>query len=121
MRTVNGMTSMTFRRELDFSVAVLRHQDRAVVYVAGDIDLHTQGPLRQELMELVANGTSQVVVDLREVGFFGSDALRVLADVQVEAELAGVTLMLAAVPPNVLRIMEITEMDGMFRIRPAWV
>ncbi|WP_161602674.1 STAS domain-containing protein [Thermomonospora catenispora] len=115
------MTSMTLRRELDFSVAVLRHRDRAVVYVTGDIDLHTQGHLRQALMGLVAERMSQVVVDLREVGFFGSDALRVLADVQAEAELAGVTLTLAAVPPNALRIMEITGMDGAFRIRPARV
>ncbi|MBA9006411.1 MULTISPECIES: STAS domain-containing protein [Thermomonospora] len=111
---------MTFRKELDFSVAVLRHQDRAVVYVAGDIDLHTNGHLRQALTGLIEERASQVIVDLREVGFFGSDALRVLADAQAAAEAADVSLTLAAVPPGVLRIMEITGMDGAFRIRPAW-
>lgn len=112
------MTSMTVHREDDFATTVLRHGDRAVVYVSGDVDLSTEDHLRQALLSLIgAQRVRQVVVDLREIGFFGSDGLRVLAQAQLASELEGVTLTLAAVPPNVLRIMEITGMAGSFRIR----
>ncbi|HEX2312483.1 MAG TPA: STAS domain-containing protein [Thermomonospora sp.] len=111
------MTSMTVRRDGDFSLAVLRHRDRAVVYVSGDIDLSTKGQLRQALVSLVGERASQVIVDLREVGLFGSDALRVLAEAQALADAADVSLTLAAVPQPVLRILEITGMADAFTVR----
>lgn len=111
------MTSMTSRREDDFSVTVLRHGDRAVVYVSGDIDLSTEDHLRQALSSLVGERVRKVVVDLRDVGLFGSDALRVLAEAQQAADAAGVPLILAAVPSGVLRILEITGMADSFLIR----
>ncbi|REE99789.1 STAS domain-containing protein [Thermomonospora umbrina] len=111
------MTSMTLRKEIDFSVAVLRHRDRAVVYVSGDIDLNTKGHLRQALVSLIEERARQVIIDLREVGLFGSDALRVLAEAQLLADDRHVSLTLAAVPQGVLRILEITGMADTFTIR----
>ncbi|WP_160146883.1 STAS domain-containing protein [Thermomonospora echinospora] len=111
------MTSMTLRREDDFSVTVLRHADRAVVYVSGDIDLSTEGHLRQALLSLIGGRVRKVIVDLRDVGLFGSDALRVLAQAQRVADVADVSLILAAVPRGALRIIEITGMVDTFNIR----
>lgn len=89
-----------------------------VVSVTGEIDAFTSPSLEQELDWVLRDGASNVVVDLGEVAFIDSTALRVLLRALPKFSRRGGKLVLATADSRVLRTLEITGLDRKFKVEP---
>jgi len=89
-----------------------------VVSVTGEIDAFTSPALEQELEWVLGDGASNAVVDLCDVGFLDSTALRVLLKVLPRFSKRGGKLVLVTEDRRVLRTFEITGLDGRFTLEP---
>ncbi len=98
------------RRELAGDVGLLS--------VEGDLDLASAPNLKWALEDLQSARSRHVVVDLSGVGFIDSTALGVLVGAQRALD-PGLRLAIACAQENVLRIFELTGLDGMFEIVPT--
>jgi anti-sigma B factor antagonist len=92
--------------------------DTTVLSVEGDLDLASAPSLKWALADLQSGDHRHVVVDLSKVSFIDSTALGVLVGAQ-RAMGQGVHLAIACAEENVLRIFELTGLDGMFEIVPT--
>jgi anti-sigma B factor antagonist len=93
-------------------------QDTSVLSVEGDLDLASAPSLKWELADVQSAESRHVVVDLSKVGFIDSTALGVLVGAQRSLD-PGVRMAIACAEENVLRIFELTGLDGMFEIVPT--
>jgi anti-sigma B factor antagonist len=89
-----------------------------VVSVTGEIDAFTSPSLEQELEWVLRDGASNVVVDLGEVAFIDSTALRVLLRALTKFSKRGGKLVLATADSRVLKTLEITGLDTKFTVEP---
>ncbi len=83
-----------------------------VVTVRGDIDMGTIG----ELVEVLEQLGGTVVVDLAEVTFLDSSGLQGMLDARRVARERGDDLILRRPSPPVSRILEMTDLNGVFVI-----
>ena len=89
----------------------------AVVALAGEIDLYTCPEFKQELLRVIADGASLVVVDLTGTTFIDSTALGVLVQaVQRLRETDGGRFGLVVTDENIRRIFEMTGLERVFPI-----
>ena len=98
-----------------FSVAERRVGQRAVLSVAGEVDISTAEELRTAI-ETAAGGASEVWVDLSETTFMDSSGLHAM--VRARADLADANLRLKLICPDglVLRVLKLTSLDRFFEI-----
>ena len=94
-----------------------RGPDQAVVVVAGDVDMHTEGQLRAELTRLSEPPGRQLVLDFSGVEFMASAGVAVLLEISARIEAAGGSLALACVHPMVARVLALTAADELVPIR----
>jgi anti-sigma B factor antagonist len=98
------------RRELDARASVIA--------IKGDLDLSTAPQLKWMLLDALEAGHSRIVVDLSLTTFMDSTALGVLIGVNRNLD-AGSRLAIVCARPNVLKIFELSGMDGAFAIVPT--
>lgn len=96
------------------TVRVEARADAAVIRVAGEIDLHTVGALRDALQHTVVEGARLVVVDLEHVRFMGSTGVTQLLAALAQARVVGCELRLAAAGRAVRTPMRLTGTDEHF-------
>jgi anti-sigma B factor antagonist len=89
-----------------------------VVSVTGEIDAFTSPALQQELEWVLGDGASNAVVDLANVGFIDSTALRVLLRALPGFSQRGGKLVLVSEDRRILRTLEITGLDTKFIVEP---
>jgi anti-sigma B factor antagonist len=94
-------------RELDDSTSV--------VVVDGELDLCSAPQLKWTLVDLLDAGRSRIVVDLSLVTFMDSTALGVLVGVNRSLD-TGSRLAIVCLRPSVLKIFEVSGLDGAFDI-----
>jgi anti-sigma B factor antagonist len=105
-----GSTFGISQRELD--------SHTSIVSVEGELDLSTAPRLKWMLVDSLAAGQSQLVLDLSLTRFMDSTALGVL--VGVRRKLQGEDrLAIVCAEPDVLKIFEYAGMDGAFAIFPT--
>ena len=105
----------------DVSFLITRKElahDTSLLAVEGDLDLASAPSLKWALADVQSADSRHVVVDLSKVGFIDSTALGVLVGAQRALD-PGVRLAIACAEENVLRIFELTGLDGMFEIVPT--
>ncbi|GAA1147359.1 STAS domain-containing protein [Nocardioides aquiterrae] len=90
-----------------------------VVTPRGRLTMVTARRFREVITELVAAGTTRVVVDLAETTFLDSSALGALVGGLKAARLAGGDLRIARPTPAVLSVFELTNMDRVLRPRDS--
>jgi anti-sigma B factor antagonist len=90
--------------------------DQTVVAVTGDVDMHSQGRLRDALAEAGAAPGSRVVLDLSGVEFMASAGVHVLLDVAGQLEQVGGALVLVGPRPMVARVLSLTRADELIRV-----
>jgi len=113
LSTLDGMSALGFEiRTAQLSPSIY------VVSVTGEIDAFTSPSLEQELDFVLVDGASNVVVDLGEVAFIDSTALRVLLRALPKFSNRGGKLVLATADRRVLRTLEITGLDRKFTVEP---
>ncbi|BBX64964.1 anti-sigma factor antagonist [Mycobacterium saskatchewanense] len=98
-------------------------EDAVVVRVKGDVDSSTVDELTPHLttaLELAATHPARLVVlDLLPVTFFGSAALNAVLDCHEAGKEAGTAVRLVADGDNVLRPIQVTELDRILDIYPT--
>lgn len=106
-----------------FAVEHEAHDDVVIVSVKGDVDSSSVGELAAHLTTALELASAQpvrpVVVDLLAVDFFGSAALNAVLDCHEDAKSGGTSVRLVADHDQVLRPMQVTELDRVFDIYPT--
>ena len=97
--------------QLPDGVLEIETSDR-VVTVRGDLDMGTVGELAQVLEQL--EGT--IVLVLEEVTFLDSSGLQGMVDAHHAARERGDNLILRSPSPPVCRVLEMTDLNGVFVI-----
>jgi anti-anti-sigma factor len=95
------------RRELDSRTSVIS--------VEGELDLSTAPRLKWMLIDSLQAGQNELVVDLSQTSFMDSTALGVLVAVNRSLD-SGTALAIVCPNATVLRIFELSGMDGVFAI-----
>jgi anti-sigma B factor antagonist len=90
----------------------------SVVSVEGDLDLASAPRLKWMLVDALGEGHSQLILDLSGATFMDSTALGVLVGVNRSLEHGG-ALAIVCAQANLLKIFELSGMDGAFPISPT--
>jgi anti-sigma B factor antagonist len=90
--------------------------DGFVVSISGEADLHNAPEMERELLEVLQLGGNSVVVDFAGVGFIDSTVLGLLLRYQPRFRDRGGDLVLVSDDRRILRTLEITGLDRVFRI-----
>jgi anti-sigma B factor antagonist len=93
--------------------------DCAVIRLAGEIDVYTASQLRETVVDLIANGVSHVIADLRAVEFLDSTGLGAIVGGHKRLRTIDGSLVLAASPDRILRLFRITGLDQAFSLCPS--
>lgn len=119
MQAVGTNASETDSGEVSFLISRREPaHDTSLLSVEGDLDLASAPSLKWALEDLQSAESRNVIVDLAGVGFIDSTALGVLVGAQRSLR-PGVRLAIVCDEENVLRIFELTGLDGMFEIVPT--
>lgn len=103
--------------DLEMSTRLL--DGRAVLAVAGEVDLETASQLGDQALEALRDVSPHLVLDLSGVTFMDSTGLKVLLTVQRRAELAQGSLAVVGTTRPVNRIMDLTGLDHTFALYDA--
>ena len=90
--------------------------DGFVVSISGEADLHNAPEMDRELLEVLQLGGNSVFVDFAGVGFIDSTVLGLLLRYQPRFRDRGGDLVLVSDDRRILRTLEITGLDRVFRI-----
>jgi anti-sigma B factor antagonist len=90
--------------------------DAYVIALAGEVDLYTAPEFKQELLEVIAGGAKEVVVDFSRTTFIDSTTLGVLVGGVKRLRPAGGRLSIVCSDRNITKIFEITGLDRVFQI-----
>src|SRR5260370_14082974 len=82
-----------------------------IAELTGELDVATAPALREQLLSLVRPGSSRLVIDLSRVSFCDASGLAVLVNTARRARLLGGFLRLAAVSPQVGKVLNITGLN----------
>ena len=116
-----GMTEIQLSQPSSASFGVIqsRPDERtSVIALEGELDLERAPSLKWALVDSLDAGYKQIVVDLTQVRFMDSTALSVLVGVNKSLDI-GARLAIVCVNTNVLKIFELSGMDGAFVILPT--
>jgi anti-anti-sigma factor len=80
----------------------------AEIEAKGEVDVSTQELLRNQMLDVIAKGATDLVVDLREVSFLDSSGLRGMIDALKQ----GATLKLRHLQPAVQQVFDIVAIPG---------
>ena len=97
-----------------------RQLDRrtSVIAIEGELDLARAPSLKWTLIDSLVAGHNQLVLDLSLATFMDSTALGVLVGVNRSLDV-GARMSIVCVHANVLKIFELSGMDGTFAIYPT--
>ncbi len=99
-----------------FTASLRRRGGVTVVVVTGELDHDNPEPLRGAIEQALAQGAERIVVDCGGLTFCDSTGLNILLRGRLDALEAGSTLELAALPPAVARMFEITGALSLFTV-----
>lgn len=104
---------------MELSLQTRTVADHTVLEVGGEIDVYTAPRLKERLLELVADGTRHIVVDLQGVEFLDSTGLGVLVGGLRRVRAQGGHLALVCTQERILKIFRITGLATFFDIHPS--
>jgi anti-sigma B factor antagonist len=90
-----------------------------VLALTGELDLAAESELRERLAAARASATRGLVLDMAEVTFLDSSALRELLRADVALNEEGVPFVLVGLQPPVGRLLELTRTARMFSTAPT--
>ena len=104
-------------RAVNFGIKTEELADHAyLVALSGEVDLYTAPEFKQELLDLIAQGAKQVIVDFSETTFIDSTTLGVLVGGVKRLRPNGGRLSLVCNDRNITKIFEITGLNKVFPI-----
>jgi anti-anti-sigma factor len=93
---------------MGLTLCVRPGDDGIIVTVSGEVDVGTEGLLRQALLRIMRERGARLLLDVSGVSFMDCAGLRALLATRRRAELRGGFLRLIAVSAAVRRITELT-------------
>src|ERR671936_377330 len=93
--------------------------DAYVISLAGEVDLYTAPEFKQQLLDVIAKGGKEVVVDFSDTTFIDSTTLGVLVGGVKRLRTNDGQLSLVCSDRNITKIFEITGLDRVFTIYPT--
>lgn len=91
-------------------------QSIPVVSLTGEIDMMSSPPVTSRITALLDRKPPALVIDLRDVRFFGSEGIRTLVETQNAADVLGIRLGVVSDTKVVLRPLEMTAVDQLLLI-----
>jgi anti-sigma B factor antagonist len=88
----------------------------AIVGLTGEVDVYTSPRLKQEIVDLLKQGYTKIIVDTTKVEYLDSSGLGVLIGGLKRARERDGDLRLICDSPRILRIFEITGLTKIFDI-----
>jgi anti-sigma B factor antagonist len=104
---------------MELALDVRQAGSYSVVDVRGEIDVYTAPKLREKLIELVSQGSYDVVVNLEGVDFLDSTGLGVLVGALKRVKAHDGTLSLVCTQEKILKIFKITGLTKVFPIHDS--
>ena len=102
---------------MNFDIKTEQLSDSAyVISLAGEVDLYTAPEFKQQLLEVIAQGASNVIVDFSNTTFIDSTTLGVLVGGGKRLRTNDGQLTLVCSDRNITKIFEITGLDKVFPI-----
>ena len=101
---------------MELGIDVRKVDSHSVVDVKGEIDVYTAPKLREKLIELVSEGSYDVVVNLEGVDFLDSTGLGVLVGALKRVKAHDGSLALVCTQDKILKILKITGLTKVFPI-----
>jgi len=89
-------------------ITIEREGGRDVLHLDGELDPHTAPLLKQQVDELAADGSLDIVLDLSQLAFIDSSGLRVVISAHREMADRGGQLTLQSPSDTAQRLLEIT-------------
>jgi anti-sigma B factor antagonist len=90
-----------------------------VISLTGEVDLYTAPEFKQQLLDVIAQGSKDVIVDFSDTTFIDSTTLGVLVGGVKRLRTNGGQLSLVCNDRNITKIFEITGLDRVFTIYPT--
>ena len=87
-----------------------------VIALAGEVDLYTAPEFKQQLLDVIAKGGKEVIVDFSDTTFIDSTTLGVLVGGVKRLRTNDGQLSLVCSDRNITKIFEITGLDRVFTI-----
>lgn len=91
---------------------------RVIVTPRGEVDLVSQGQLKECLIDLIVDGHVQLVVDLTETTFLDSTGLGTLISARRRVHALKGSFALVCPHERMLKLFRITSLDKIFAIHP---
>ena len=104
---------------MELGIDVRRADSHSIVDVKGEIDVYTAPKLREKLIELVSEGSYDVVVNLEGVEFLDSTGLGVLVGALKRVKAHDGSLSLICTQDKILKIFKITGLTKVFAIHSS--
>lgn len=104
---------------MDLSLSTRTEGQRTVIEVGGEIDVYTAPKLREQLVDLVADGNYDLVVDMQRVDFLDSTGLGVLVGGLKRVRAHDGSLRLVCSQERILKIFRITGLTKVFPIHAS--
>jgi anti-sigma B factor antagonist len=104
---------------VDLSLSTRTEGERTVIEVGGEIDVYTAPKLREQLVDLVADGNYDLVVDMQRVDFLDSTGLGVLVGGLKRVRAHDGSLRLVCSQERILKIFRITGLTKVFPIHAS--
>jgi anti-anti-sigma factor len=105
--------------EPDWAIDVVHEPDRAVLRIAGDLDLETAPRLLAVAEPILAAESGGLVVDLSKVAFVDSSGLSALIRINTRLGKAQRPFQIVPPPPIVGKVFEITGLDRVLPLTPT--
>lgn len=104
---------------MDLSLATRAEGEHVVVEVVGEIDVYTAPKLREMFIDLVAQGSYHLVIDMEQVEFLDSTGLGVLVGGLKRVRAHDGTLRLVCAQERILKIFRVTGLTKVFPIHDS--
>ncbi len=105
---------------MNFDIRTEQLGDQAyVISLAGEVDLYTAPEFKQQLLEVIGQGASEVIVDFTDTTFIDSTTLGVLVGGVKRLRSNDGQLSLVCSDRNITKIFEITGLDRVFTIHAS--
>jgi anti-sigma B factor antagonist len=101
---------------VEITLATRQAQGRAIVDVAGEVDVHTAPELDAVISSLIAEGNPRVIVDLSSVEFLDSTGLGVLVKALKRVRETDGSLDVVASADRITKVFRITGLDAVIGI-----
>jgi anti-sigma B factor antagonist len=105
--------------DLPLQIAVRRAGAHHVVQLSGAASMDQVGLLHQRLRELLDEGAARLVLDLGGLAFISSSGLGAIISAHHAARDKGGGVRIAAVTPNLERMLRLTHIDQVIPLHPS--